>query len=293
MAMPEFPPSELETGKISLPDLGRVFNTPTDEKIGITKKIYHAGVPVIAITFAELLIFWGRLNEAVVIYTLLLLAFSFSAAVANQQEIRKINQAFLLLPIFRLVNLSIPIFLKVNLYSFVFIYASLAMSAIIATTHQNVVFETKKALLKRMWIYLPLSVLAALVFAEAEYLLIGARPLIPDISQTNLLELTVIMVFVVGLVEELIFRGILQTRLEEFMGSAAGILLVSLLFGIMHSGYGTPYEIGITFLLGCFLGYCFYKTRSLTLVIMINGLTNVFLFGIIPILGQGLGLRFT
>lgn len=291
MAMPEFPPSELEAGKISLPELGKVFNTPTEEKTGFLKKVFHAGIPIIAITFAELLIFGGRLNEAAVVYTLLLLAFSFSAATAKQQEVRKINQAFLLLPIFRLVNLSIPIFLKVNLYSFVFIYASLAMSAIIAATHQNVAFDAKKEL-KRIWIYLPLSVLAALVFAEAQYMLIGARPLIPDISQVNLLELIVIMIFVVGPVEELIFRAILQTRLEEFLGPAAGILLVSLLFGIMHSGYGTPYEIGFTFLMGCFLGYCFYRTRSLPLVIMINGLTNVFLFGVIPYLGQGLGLGF-
>lgn len=292
MAMPEFPPSELEAGRISLPELGKVFKTPTEEKTGFLKKVFYAGVPIIAITFAELLIFGGRLNEAAIVYTLLLLAFSFSTTVAKDQEIRKINQAFLLLPVFRLVNLSIPIFLKVNLYSFVFIYASLAMSAIIATTHQNVVLETKKNLLRRIRIYLPLSILAALVFAEAEYILIGARPLIPEISQVNLLELIVIMVFVVGLVEELIFRVILQTRLEEFLGPAAGILLASLLFGVMHSGYGTPYEMGFTFLMGCFLGYCFYKTRSLPLVIMINGLTNVFLFGVIPYLGPGLGLGF-
>jgi len=290
MAMPEFPPSELEAGRISLPELGKVFKMQTEEKNGFLKKVFYAGVPVIAITFAELLIFGGRLNEAAIVYTLLLLAFSFSTAVAKDQEIRKINQAFLLLPVFRLVNLSIPIFLKVNLYSFVFIYASLAMSAIIAITHQNIVLETKKNLLRRIWFYLPLSILAALVFAEAEYMLIGARPLIPEISQVNLLELIVIMVFVVGLVEELIFRVILQTRLEEFLGPAAGILLASLLFGVMHSGYGTPYEMGFTFLAGCFLGYCFYKTRSLPLVILINGLTNVFLFGVIPYLGPGFGL---
>lgn len=290
MTMPEFPPSELEAGRISLPELGKVFHTPTEEKNGFLKKVLHAGIPLIAVTFAELLIFGGRLNEAAVVYTLLLLALSFSAAVAKQQEVRKINQAFLLLPIFRLVNLSIPIFLKVNIYSFVFIYASLAMSAIIAITHQNVVFETKRDTFRKIWIYLPFSVLVALVFAEAEYMLIGARPLIPNISHVNLLELIVIMIFVVGLVEELIFRAILQTRLEEFLGPAAGILLVSLLFGVMHSGYGTPYEMGLTFLLGCFLGYCFYKTRCLPLVIMINGLTNVFLFGIIPNLGPGFGL---
>lgn len=292
MTMPEFPPSELEAGKISLPKLGKVFNMPTEEKIGFLKKIFYAGVPAIAITFAELLIFGGRLNEAVIVYTLLLLALSFSAAVAKNMEVRKINQAFLLLPIFRLVNLSLTIFLKVNLYSFVFIYATSAMAAIIATSHQTLVFETKKDALKKIWIYLPLSVLAALVFAEAEYMLIGARPLIPDISQVSLLELIVIMIFVVGLVEELIFRVIIQTRLEDFLGPVEGILLVSLLFGVMHSGYGTPYAMGFTFLMGCVLGYCFYKTRSLPLVILINGLTNVFLFGVIPFLGPGLGLRF-
>jgi len=290
MAVPEFPPSELEAGKISLPELGKMFKISTEEKNGFLKKVFYAGVPVIAITFAELLIFGGRLNEASIVYTLLLLAFSFSTAVTKKQEVRKIHQAFLLLPIFRLVNLSMPIFLKVNLYSFVFIYASLAMSAMIAITHQNIIYEKKKDAFRKIWIYIPFSILAALAFAEAEYMLIGARPLIPDISQVNLLELIIIMVFVVGLVEELIFRAILQTRLEEFLGPAGGIFLASLLFGIMHSSYGTSYEMGCAFLAGCFLGYCFYRTRNLPLVIIINGLTNVFLFGIIPHLGPGLGL---
>jgi membrane protease YdiL (CAAX protease family) len=141
-----------------------------------------------------------------------------------------------------------------------------------------------------MWIYLPFSVLAALIFAEAQYAFIGAKPLIPDLSSVNLLELIIIMVLVVGLVEELIFRAILQARLEEYLGAAGGILAASLLFGVMHSGYGTFYEMGCTFLAGCFIGCCYYKTRNLPLVIMINGLINVFLFGIIPYLGPGLGL---
>jgi uncharacterized protein len=289
MAEPEFPPSELEAGKISLPKLGKMFKMPSEEKNGFLRKVFSAGVPIIAITFAELLIFEGRLNEASITYTILLLALSFSIVFTKDQDVRKIYQAFLLLPIFRLVNLSMPIFLKINLYSFVFIYASLAMSAIIATTHQNITFEKKRDAFRKIWLYIPLSILAALAFAEAEYMLIGAKPLVPDISTANLMELIVIMVFVTGLVEELVFRAILQTRLEEFLGPAEGILLASLLFGIMHSSYGTFYEMGCTFLVGCFLGYCFYKTRSLLLVVMINGLTNVFLFGIIPHMGPGLG----
>ncbi|MGB9940843.1 lysostaphin resistance A-like protein [Methanosarcina sp.] len=290
MAVPDFPPSELEAGKVSLPELGKMFKVQTEEKIGFLKKIFYAGIPVTAITLIELLIFGGRLKEASIAYTLLLLALSFSIAVTKKHEIRKIYQALLLLTIFRLINFSMPVFFEKNLYSFVFIYAPLAIPITIATIHQKIVYEKKRDTLRRMWIYFPLSVLTGFAFGQAEYVLIGARELIPDLSSTNLLALIIIMVFVVALVEELIFRAILQTSLERFLGPAAGVLLSSLLFGIMHSTYGTPYEMVYTFLVGGFIGYLFYRTRSLPLVVMIHGSINIFLFGIIPHLGPGLGL---
>jgi uncharacterized protein len=290
MAIPDFPPSELEAGQVSLPELGKMFKMRTEEKNGFLKKMLYAGIPVIAITFTELLIFGGRLKEASIAYTLLLLALSFSIAITKEHEIRKVYQAFLLLTIFRLVNFSMPIFYERNLYSFMLIYAPLAIPATIATIHQKIVYEKKRDTLRRIWIYLPLSVLAGFAFAEAEYILIGAKELTPDLSSKNLLVLIFIMVFIVGLVEELIFRAILQTRMEEFLGPAGGIFLASLLFGVMHSGYGTLYEMAYTFLVGGFLGYLYYKTRSLPLVIMIHGSINVFLFGIIPHMGPGLGL---
>lgn len=290
MAIPDFPHSELEAGQVSLPELGEMFKMRTEEKTGFLKKIFYAGIPVIAITFAELLIFGGRLKEASIAYTLLLLALSFSIVVTKKYEIRKVYQALLLLTIFRLVNFSMPIFYDINIYSFIFVYAPLAIPAMIATIHQRVVYEKKRDTLRKIWIYLPFSVLTGLAFAEAEYILIGTRELIPDLSLENLLILIVIMVFIVGLVEELVFRSILQTRMEEFLGPAGGIFLSSLLFGVMHSSYGTPYEMAYTFLVGGFLGYLFYRTRSLPLVIMIHGSINVFLFGIIPHLGPGLGL---
>jgi uncharacterized protein len=290
MASPDFSPSELEAGQIGLPELGKLFKMPTEEKIGFLKKLFYAGAPVAAIIFSELLIFGGRLKEASIAYILLLLILSLSTAITKKQEVREIHQAFLLLPIFRLVSFSMPIFLKNDLYSFVFIYAPLTIPLVIATANQKIMYEKKRDTLRKIWIYLPLSVLAGLAFGEAEYLLIGNRALIPDLSTENVLVFIIIMIFIVGLVEELIFRAILQTRLEEFLGPAGGIFLASLLFGIMHSSYGNPLEMACTFLLGGFLGYCFYRTRSLPFIIMINGLVNVFLFGIIPHLGPGLGL---
>lgn len=290
MVIPEYPLSELETGKISLPELKKTFKMQTEEKTSFLKKILYAGIPITAITLIELLIFGGKLKEASIAYTLLLLVLSFSIAVTKKHELRKIYQALLLLIIFRLVNFSMPIFFEKNLYSFVFIYAPLAIPISLAVTHQEVIYEKMRDTLRKIWIYLPLSVLIGFAFGQAEYMLIGARELIPDLSLTNLLILIIIMVFIVGLIEEIIFRSILQTSLEGLFGSFMGIFLSSLLFGIMHSVYGTSYEMLYSFFVGGFLGYLFYKTRSLPLLVMIHGSMNVFLFGVLPHVGSIFGL---
>jgi membrane protease YdiL (CAAX protease family) len=160
---------------------------------------------------------------------------------------------------------------------------------VIAIGNQRITIEKKKDAFKKILSQVPLAVLAGLVFGEAEYILSGNRSLILDVSPANILLFIIIMIFIVGLIEEFIFRAILQKRLEKFLGPTGGILLASLLFGIMHSGYGTSLEMIFAFLVGGFLGYCFYRTQSLAFVIMINGLINIFSFGIIPTLGPGLG----
>jgi membrane protease YdiL (CAAX protease family) len=92
------------------------------------------------------------------------------------------------------------------------------------------------------------------------------------------------MIFVVGFVEELIFRFLLQSRMERSFGKLEGLVIVSLVFGFMHSGYGTFYEILYVFCVGIVLGYMFQKTGSLSLVSLTHGFVNIFLFGIIPLL---------
>lgn len=290
MASLDYPSSELETGQISLPEFGKMFKVQTDEKTGFLRKILSAGAPVIAIAFAELLIFSGRVKEAAIIYTTLLIILSLSIIISGNSEIRKVHQAFILLPILRLVNLSMPIFFESNLYSFVFIYVPMAIPATIISIHQEIPKERRRYLIRKIPVYLPFSLVAGLIFAEMEYSVIQTSPLIPDLSPVNLLALAVIMIFIVSLIEEFIFRGIIQTRLEEFLGPVGGILLASFLFGIMHSSYGTPYEMAYTFLAGGILGYLFYSTKSLPFVVMIHGFINIFLFGLIPHLGPGLGL---
>lgn len=255
-----------------------------NRKPEIKNKWLYLGIPAAAIAFAEMWIYSGRLIEAAAIHAVILLGLSFSMMFIKDEEIQKTYQALILLPILRLINLSMPVFFETTLDSFIFIYGLLAIPVSIAATHQELTRTQLGLTFKKIIIYIPLSILLGFVLGAGEYLIIETNNLIPDLSVFNLLKLSLVMILFVGLVEEVIFRSILQTRLEIVLGNKTGLIVTSILFGLMHSGYGSINEVLYTSFVGFVIGYLFYRTRSLPLVTMIHGFINVFLFGIIPLL---------
>jgi len=241
------------------------------------------GMPILGITFAELLIYSGNIKEAVLLHVLLLLTLSLSDMAIKDEQVQKNYQALILLPILRLVNLSMPIFFDTTLYSFIFIYAPLIIPVTIAAKHQKIKREEIGLNFdKKLCYYTALAIPLGFLLGVGEYATIRTGYLIPELSFLNLLKLTIVMVFFVGLIEEIIFRAMLQTRLAETFGTFEGLFGASLLFGLMHSGYGTFYEILYTSFVGFIIGILFYKTKNLPFITVLHGFVNVFLFGIIP-----------
>jgi membrane protease YdiL (CAAX protease family) len=250
----------------------------------IKNEWFYLVIPALSIAFAELQLYFGRHIESMVVHVVILIGLSISAMFIKNEEITKTYQALTLLPIMRLVNLSIPVFYETTLYSLIFIYSLLAVPAIIAATQQGFTRSQLGITFNKLWLYIPLSVVLGLLLAEGEYLIIRTSYLIPDLSIFNLLTLSVIMIFFVGVVEEIIFRSVLQNRLQMVFGNFTGIIFTSVLFGLMHSAYGNIYEVLYASFVGLFIGFLFYRTRSLPLAALIHGFINVFLFGIIPLL---------
>ncbi|AKB30454.1 CAAX amino terminal protease family protein [Methanosarcina siciliae C2J] len=252
------------------------------QKSDLRNKGFYLIIPILSIALAELMIYFGMIIEAMEIHAIILLGLTISMLYIENEEIQKTYQALILLPVLRLVNLSMPAFYDVTLYSFVFTYGLLTIPVTIAITSQGFTREQLGVTFRRMWLYIPLSIIISFLLGIGEYLIIETNYLIPDLSISSLLVLILIMVFLVGLIEELIFRSIIQNRLEVFLGSRRGLVITSILFGLMQSGYGSISEIFYTFAVGFIIGYMFYRTRSLPLVTMIHGFINVFLFGVFP-----------
>jgi membrane protease YdiL (CAAX protease family) len=92
-------------------------------------------------------------------------------------------------------------------------------------------------------------------------------------------------VLVVGLApaisEELLFRGFIGRGLVARYGAAVGVLLSSLLFGLIHLD---PPHIAATFVMGVCFHYMYLMTRSLWVPMFMHFLNNS--WGVIAMLGQ-------
>ncbi len=71
-----------------------------------------------------------------------------------------------------------------------------------------------------------------------------------------------------GVVEELIFRGYLQPRLEMlFKNSWAAIIVSALLFGLLHITYGTLSNVVIPIFIGLVFAWYYKKYRNIKVLI--------------------------
>ena len=73
------------------------------------------------------------------------------------------------------------------------------------------------------------------------------------------------------LLEEILFRGVIQGSSMSRYGTMRSILISSALFGIIHI---IPQQVIYAFFIGLILGYIYWKTQSILSVILIHAFNN-------------------
>ena len=136
----------------------------------------------------------------------------------------------------------------------------------------------------RLTYLIPFGTLIGVGLGLVEYAILGNNPLIPNASATELIRLSIVIIFFVALVEELLFRVLLQPQFIERSGAVVGILITSVLFGALHAIYGNVYELLFTIGAGVVFGVAFYKTKNLPFVITMHAVDDILLLGVLPFL---------
>jgi membrane protease YdiL (CAAX protease family) len=103
-----------------------------------------------------------------------------------------------------------------------------------------------------------------------------------DIAQQDpfiFLLLGALSILIVGPTEELLFRGIIQTRIRETLGVAAGITAASAIFAFIHiTGFASLASgllgVSVLFFVGLVLALSYEYTGNLVVVAIMHGLFN-------------------
>lgn len=251
-------------------------------------------LPSALIFIAEALYFTGNPQACLAVHGLNVLVCIILPIVLGEEML--LFQSFSLVSLIRLVGLGMPLLFRLTLYNFVPVYAAAIIGAFIvigegrplkeqARTAQGVLLKTIQSMKKNLalWtLFLFLGIGMGYLLSNIEFLIIQPTALVPEIDLYYMFALALIMIFFVGFGEELMFRAILQRRLQTKLGAFGGILLASAIFAAMHSVYfSVPYLIYV-FVVGLFLGVAYHRTRSLGLVSLIHGSINFFLFSFLP-----------
>jgi len=259
---------------------------------GWREMVLSIALPAAMIVLAESFFFVGEVETTLSVHGINLLFCVLTPLIVSLPP--HIFQAFSLISVLRILNIGMPAFFDLTLYWLPFIYGPVIVVGYVVATREGgegsipPIRESLRYLLRgerderirwRMY-YLPLAVVLGAVIALFEHELLRPESLIPEMTLANLVLLGTVMVVFVGLGEELLFRQILQGRLKQRLGVPLAILLSSLIFATMHSGYSSLPYLGFVFIVGLLIGYEFERTGSLVYVTLLHGFINIFLFSV-------------
>jgi len=248
------------------------------------KEIY---LPILGIAAGEVMMLSGHVYMGLVLHVINLQAITLGLIFSDlSTEKKNLMQTMLLLLQMRILNLAMPQFFTTKLLWYPLVYGVMFISIYYVTKQQNITSKDIGIDFNRWYLYLPLALLIAAAMAMLEFKILDPVPLITNLKIHNILLISIVMFIFVAPIEELIFRSLLQTRLQSVFGANTGLLLSAALFGIMHSGYGLMDEILFATFFGAVLGFIFQKTRNFPFILIIHGTANVFLFGILPIVSR-------
>jgi membrane protease YdiL (CAAX protease family) len=91
-------------------------------------------------------------------------------------------------------------------------------------------------------------------------------PLMAPCTLVDLLGISILA----GLGEEMLFRGVLQSKFILWAGVGWGVAIASVLFGLLHAV--TPAYTVLATLMGAYLGVVFWWTNNLLVVVLMHAL---------------------
>jgi len=234
-----------------------------------------------ALTIAELATTFADPRIGMLIHTALLGVIILQASLDDNDTPRGFLLALSLTPLVRILSLSLPL-QDVELQYW---YGAVAVPLMIATVVVARMIGLGRRELGLTTGYLPTQLLigcTGIALGGIEYLILSPEPLIDDFSWVAILVPALILLVGTGFMEELLFRGLMQSTAGKALGGRFALWYVATVFAVLHIGYESVLDVVFVFGVALFFGWIVLRTKSLLGVTISHGITNIGLFLFFP-----------
>jgi membrane protease YdiL (CAAX protease family) len=222
---------------------------------------------------------WGITFHAVILFTLLIHS---ALILKTDPETSRLLLVLILAPMIRILSLSMPVaqFSYIAWFSIISIPVYITIFTCVYIQHISP-RDIGLALPKLKDLPLEfLMILLAVPVGILEYYILKPGILVEPRLEALIVPV-LIMVVCTGFLEELAFRGLMQYHATRTMGFA-GILIISALFGALHIGNLTIFDVLLAGGIGFIYSLVVQKTGSVYGVSISHGIINTTLFLIAP-----------
>lgn len=220
---------------------------------------------------------WG-----ITCHIIVLIALIPHSALVRRQTHQQLLLSLALVPLVRIISLSMPLVNIPPIWWYPLIYAPLLVAAVMVVRVLNL--RAKDIGLSVSFRLLPLQLAVALsgfAIGVAEYFILKPEATVIELTWQEAWLPALMFIVCTGFVEEFMFRGVLQRTAVGAFGWW-GIVYISLLFAIVHLIHYSAIDIVFVFGIALFFGWVVKKTGSLLAVTLSHGIANAVLYLVVP-----------
>jgi membrane protease YdiL (CAAX protease family) len=203
----------------------------------------------------------------------------------KRERLSSILLALTLVPLIRILSLVMPLYHFPRIQWFIIIGVAVYLALFILLFQQKIKLKevglqlpTKK--------YIPIEVgiiLLGVPLGFMEFYILRPSSFIDSLSIENIIIAILIIFIATGLMEELIFRGLLQKKSINILGPWQGMLFVTLIFAALHIGNLSFLDVFLVFCIGGLYAIVVKTTKTIIGVSISHTIVNIFLFIICPL----------
>jgi len=232
------------------------------------------------IALAELLTNLREARTGLIIHGITLIVLLIHGAFENDVRDRRFLLALALVPLIRLLSLSLPLTGRPLIDWYLVIGVVLSVAAFF-TTRVTDLTAKRIGLTFESWPFQIIFGITGIGFGFLEYLILKPDPLINEFTFDSIWRPALVLILFTGVLEEVIFRGLIQQASLATYGRF-GITFVAILFAILHVGYKSFLDVVFVLVIAMIFGLVVQRTGSLLGVSISHSLTNICLFLVFP-----------